>query len=269
MEKIGVIHYNFSFVEIEDFFKWCNENNLEYVELQRKDLWDNFFKIETVSKLLEKYKIKVSQLSCGNDFIQKTKDEFENQVKIVQTCCKIIKELGYNQLRIDGGWPKEDIDELKYKEMILEGIKRVVEIAEKENVFLVLDNHGQITNDYQFQLEVFEKINSKYLGANLDTMNYRWYGYPIEKLIDIYKSIAPYALHTHLKDGTGTRQNYIGKVFGEGEIPIKEAIKILKENKYKGVWCVEYEGKDKEIGYNKCVEILREYLNEQKGKMGK
>lgn len=261
MEKIGVIHYNFSFEKIEDFLRWCNENNVEYVELQRRDVWDEKFR--DVSKLLEKYNIKISQISCGNDFVQKTKEEFENQIKIVETCCKIIKNLGYNQLRIDGGWPKEGVEESKYKEMILEGIKRAVDIAEKENVYLALDNHGQITNDYKFQLEIFEKVKSKYLGANLDTMNYRWYGYPVEELIEIYKSIAPYALHTHLKDGTGSRENYIGKVFGEGEIPLKEAIKILKDNNYKGVWCVEYEGKDKEIGYKKCVEILREYLKNE------
>ncbi|MCS7179871.1 MAG: sugar phosphate isomerase/epimerase, partial [bacterium] len=74
---------------------------------------------------------------------------------------------------------------------------------------------------------------------------------------EIYKAIAPYTIHTHLKDGVGSRENYIGKVFGEGEIPIIDAIKILKENNYNGVWCIEYEGKDKEIGYKRCVEYLK------------
>ncbi|MCM8785731.1 MAG: sugar phosphate isomerase/epimerase [Candidatus Omnitrophica bacterium] len=250
MEKIGVIFYNFNFKDIGEFFNWCNENQVEYVEIYSRYL------VEELKKFINRYNIKISQVSAGNDFVQK-KEEFEKQVKMVGQLCKKVKDFGCNQIRIDGGWPKEDIDSSNYKELILDGIKRVVDFAEKESVFLALDNHGIITNDYQLQLEIFEKIKSKYLGANLDTMNYRWYGYPVEKLVEIYKLIAPYALHTHIKDGVGSRENYVGKVLGEGEVPVVEAIKILMENSYKGVWCIEYEGKDKEVGYKKCVEFLK------------
>ncbi len=250
MEKIGVIFYNFSFSNLEIFLNWGAENNVEYAEISKE-----YF--EEAKILIPKYNIKVSQVTARNDFVQKTEEEFSNQVKMVGELCKKVKDIGCNQIRIDGGWPKEGVEESKYKRLIMEGVERVVEFAEKEGVYLALDNHGIITNDYQFQIEIFEKIKSKYLGANLDTMNYRWYGYPVEKLTEIYKLIAPYTLHTHLKDGTGSRENYVGKVLGEGEVPVIEAIKILKKNNYKGVWCIEYEGKDKEIGYKKCVEFLK------------
>ena len=256
-EKIGVIHYNTADNNLEEFFSWCSKNDVYYAELQRKDVWDEKIKVDEVKKLLDKYRIKISQISCGNDFLQKTEEEFENQVKLVDKMCDIIKELGFNQLRIDGGWPKEGVEEKDYKKLIMEGIKKVVEIAEKKNVYLALDNHGTVTNDYLLQLEIFEEIKSKHLGANLDTMNYRWYGYPVEKLIEIYRAISPYVFHTHLKDGTGSRENYKGKVLGQGEIPITEVINILKENGYKGVWCVEYEGEDKNIGYEKSFEFLK------------
>ncbi|MGC8976775.1 MAG: sugar phosphate isomerase/epimerase family protein [Candidatus Ratteibacteria bacterium] len=250
MDKIGVIFYNFSFQDLKSFLEWCNEVGVEYAEIYNKYL-------PQASQLIKKYNVKISQVSAGNDFVQKTKEELLNQVKMVSELCKKVKDIGCNQIRIDGGWPKEGLDSSKYKELILEGVKRVVEYAEKENVYLALDNHGIITNDYELQLEIFEKINSKYLGANLDTMNYRWYGYPVENLKEIYKLIAPYTLHTHIKDGIGTRENYRGMVLGEGEIPVVEAIKILKEKNYKGVWCIEYEGKDKEAGYKKSVEFLK------------
>lgn len=256
MDRIGVIHYNFPDWSLEEFFLWCKDNQIRFVELQKQDVWDK--KIKEVAGLLNKHNINVSQISCGNDFIQKTSDEFENQLKIISGMCKIVKELGFHQLRIDGGWPKETVEEKNHKKLVLEGIKQSVEIAEKESVYLALDNHGTITNDYQFQVEIFKQIKSEYLGANLDTMNYRWYGYPVEDLSKIYQSIAPYAIHTHIKDGIGAKENYIGKIIGEGEIPIDEAIKILKENNYKGVWCIEYEGKDKEAGYKKSVENLKQ-----------
>lgn len=250
MDKVGVIFYNFSFQDLNSFLDWCSNVGVEFAEIYNRYLPE-------AKELIKKYNVKISQVTAGNDFVQKTEEELLNQVKMVSELCKKVKDVNCNQIRIDGGWPKEGVDSSKYKELIFEGIKRVVEFAEKEGVYLALDNHGIITNDYEFQIEIFEKINSKFLGANLDTMNYRWYGYPKEKLIEIYKLIAPYALHTHLKDGEGTRENYKGKILGQGEIPVVEAIKILKENNYKGVWCIEYEGKDKEIGYERCVEFLK------------
>lgn len=259
--KIGVIHYRIGEEGLEQLFSWCKENKVNYVELQRKDVWEgDKIKIGEVKSLIEKYGVKVSQISCGNDFVQKTEEEFENQVKLVSEMMKIVKEIGSNQLRIDGGREKEGVDEKNYKKLIMEGIKRVVEVAEKEKVYLALDNHGTLTNDYLFQIEIFESIKSDFLGANLDTMNYRWFGYPVEKLPEIYKTIAPFTIHTHIKDGTGTRENYKGKVLGEGEIPLLEAIKILKDNNYNGVWCVEYEGDKGEEGYRRSVIWLKENL---------
>jgi len=263
-KKIGVIKYNISDFTMEQLFRWCNENNVEYVELQRSDVWEDITKsenrIKDVSKLLQKYSIKISQISTGSDFLQKTEDTFQKQVWMVGEMCKMVKDLGFNQLRIDGGWPKEGIEEKDYRELIIKGVSAVVEIAEKEGVYLALDNHGVVTNNYVLLLDVIKTVNSKHLGTNLDTMNYRWYGYKVEELVNIYKKVAPYTFHTHIKDGTGSRETYKGTALGEGEIPLLDAIKILKENGYKGVWCAEYEGKEGADGYKKCVEWLRKNL---------
>ncbi len=262
MDKIGLIKYNVSNLSVEDFFRWCRENGVEYVELMRDDVWQDVtkqeFKIKEVSMLLDKYGIKVSQISAGNDFLQKSMEDFKKQVELVATMCRIVKDLGFNQIRMDGGWEKQGIEKKDYHRLILDGIKRSVDIAEKEGVYLALDNHGKVTNDYLFQLEIFDSVRSKYLGANLDTMNYRWYGYSVEELLGIYKKIVPYTLHTHLKDGVLIDSfKYAAKVLGEGEIPIVETIKMLKDAGYKGPWCIEYEGKDGIEGYKKSVEWLK------------
>lgn len=262
--KIGVINYNISDFPLEELFRWCSENRVGYVELQRKDVWPDITKMENktdeILTLIQKYGVKISQISTGSDFLQKTEEEFKKQVWMVSEMCKIIKDLGFNQLRIDGGWPKEGVEEKNYKELILKGVSMVTEIAEKEGVYLALDNHGVVTNNAPFLLDILQKVNSRHLGTNLDTMNYRWYGYSVSELPDIYRKVAPYVLHTHMKDGTGTRENYKGTVLGEGEIPLLEAIRILKETGYNGVWCAEYEGKEGADGYKRCVEWLKKNI---------
>ncbi len=263
--KIGVINYNISNFSVEELFRWCAENGVQYVELQRKDVWPDIEKpennVKETAALLQKYGIKISQISSGSDFLQKTDEDVNKQVWMVGKMCKIIKDLGFNQLRIDGGWPKEGVEEKDYRDLVIKGVSRVAETAEKEGVYLALDNHGTVTNDIVLQTGVLKTVKSKYLGANLDTMNYRWYGYKVDKLREIYKEIAPYALHTHLKDGTGSMAEYKGTVLGEGEIPLIDAIKIIKDAGYNGVWCVEYEGKEGAEGYRKSVSWLKNALS--------
>ncbi len=264
MNKIGVINYNISNFSVEELFGWCAENGVQYVELQRNDVWPDIEKpdnnVKETARLLQKYGIKISQISSRNDFLQKTEEDVNKQVWMVGKICKIVKDLGFNQLRIDGGWPKEGVEEKNYRDLVIKGVSRVTEIAEKEGVYLALDNHGTVTNDIVFQLDILKTVNSKYLGANLDTMNYRWYGYKVDELKEIYKEIAPYTLHTHLKDGIGTRAEYKGTVLGEGEIPLTDAIKTIKDAGYEGVWCVEYEGKEGAEGYKKSLSWLKNAL---------
>jgi len=264
MNKIGVINYNISNFSVEELFGWCRENGVGYVELMRKDVWPDIEKpentVKETSALLQKYGIKISQVAAGNDFLQKTEEDLNRQVWMLGELCKIVKDLGFNQLRIDGGWPKDGVAEKDYRDFIIKGISKAVEVAEKEGVYLALDNHGTVTNDIFLQTDILKTVNSRHLGANLDTMNYRWYGYPVDELSDIYRDIAPYTLHTHLKDGTGSRAEYKGAVLGEGEIPVADAIKILKDAGYDGVWCVEYEGKEGAEGYKKSVSWLKKTL---------
>ena len=44
---------------------------------------------------------------------------------------------------------------------------------------------------------------------------------------------------------------------GEGEIPVRQAMKILEKAGYNGVWCIEYEGKEGAEGYRKSLEWLK------------
>ncbi|MCM8756886.1 MAG: sugar phosphate isomerase/epimerase [Candidatus Omnitrophica bacterium] len=262
---IGVIYYNFSFNDFPDFFNWCREHQVNFVEIQANSLYQTGQPEEMAEKvavLLDEYHLCVSQLSAGNDFIQQTPEDLEKQINRMHQVFKLAHLLGTNLIRVDGGWPKEGVEESKFAKLILYGLEKTVEMAEKEDIYLALDNHGSVTNNYQFQLELLTQISSKRLGANLDTMNYRWYGYSVEELPSIYEKIAPYVRHTHLKDGVGARSEYQGKVLGQGEIPLSTAFSILKKHGYTGVWCVEYEGADKEKGYAESVAWLRKQLAE-------
>jgi len=267
MDKIGVIHYNFRGLTLEEVIAWCSRHGVGFIEIMQTDLLtdDPVRRTEDIAQILYRYGIKPSQVSTASDFIHSSQEELSAQLKRIQLIGTLAKKLGTDLLRLDGGTPKEGIFEKDHLRLISEGITQALEIAEKLNLRFALDNHGLITNNYELQLELFAGLKSKRIGANLDTANYRWFGYPVEKLPQIYTAIAPHVFHTHLKDCTGSKNKYAGTRLGSGEIPIVEAIRILKTAGYHGVWCVEYEGKEttENTGYMESVKWLKQTLAHQ------
>ena len=79
---------------------------------------------------------------------------------------------------------------------------------------------------------------------------------------EFYQQFAPYVFHTHMKDGTGSRENYQGAALGDGEIHLDYVVELLKDAGYDGVWCAEYEGPEVAggVGYRKCLEWMQQHI---------
>ena len=165
-------------------------------------------------------------------------------------------------IRTEGGWAKDEVPPEKYVEAISGCLRQCVPFIEPAGIRLAVDNHGLVTNDADLQVAIFEAVGSANVGANLDTMNYRWAGHDLAAIDRYYELIAPHVFHTHLKDGTGSRETYRGAALGEGEVHLDHAIACLRNVGYDGAWCAEYEGPETSqgVGYAKCCAWMRENL---------
>lgn len=273
--EFGLVHYNYK-APIEEFLLFAREAGFKCTELQSGDVWNSKVKetfedakkrAEKVRTLLDENGIRASAVAPQNDFVVPDKESMTIQVDRMRKFYELTKIVGAPMLRIDGGYPKDSVSEDRqlYIDLIVEGIQRCLEFTEKEGMYIALDNHGMITNDGDLQVEIIERIGSKYVYANIDTMNYRWAGYDLETIKDFYKKVAPYAIHTHMKDGIGAKENYVGYALGEGEIPLEYAIACLKSNGYKGPWLVEFEGtvttaEESAEGFRKSLNWLKQHV---------
>ena len=249
MSKLGLIHYNYASKSLDDFLKFTSETGFGYVELQINDVWNLETaapekNAEAVRKQVESYGLQVSALAAGNDFVVLEEEAVRSQVARMERIAGLATLIGTSVLRTEGGSPKDAVPESRWVEAMAGCLTRCIEFAEQKQVYLAVDNHGIVTNDGDLQVELFERVGSKHVGANMDTMNYRWAGHDLETVGRYYEIVAPYTLHTHLKDGTGSRGNYRGEALGEGEIDLKKAIRCLRDVGYDGVWCCEYEGSE-------------------------
>ncbi len=267
-KKLGVIHYNWPDYDLEGFAARASQIGYRYCELQINDIWDGRSRdgektAEETRRLLEKHGMQAAAVAAGNDFLQADPAALAAQIERYRYVCQIIPHVGTDIVRSDGGWNRDDqVPEDQWDSMMLEAFKRCADFLEELDVRIALDNHGLSTNDGDWQLSLIERVGSDRLGVNLDTMNYRWYGHDLERIDRFYEILAPHVFHTHMKDGTGSRQNYKGAALGAGEIHLDHAVKCLVDAGYDGVWTAEYEGPDAKggVGYEKCYNWLEKNI---------
>ena len=260
MAKIGVVHYNWRGYDLESFAVRASEIGYRHCELLIGDIWpdesvDGEPTALAVRELLDKYGIEVSALAAGNDFICADRVELDAQIERYRKVCELARHVGTDVIRSDGGHDRDGkVPQDQWEGMMGEAFKRCAEFLESCGVRIALDNHGISTNDGELQVRLIEKVGSDRMGVNLDTMNYRWFGHDLDRCDHFFAIVAPHAFHTHLKDGTGSRQDYKGAALGEGEVNLAHAVRCLKEAGYDGVWAVEYEGTEAKnaLGFEKC-----------------
>ncbi len=265
MVKLGLVHYNFP-GDLETFLDYAAQTGFGYVELQATDIWAKGAAYEeavnqarSVKLMLDEREMTASAVAAQNDFLVPTEQEMSYQVQRLEQVGNLAKIVGTNILRVDGGWAKEGVAKEQWFDLMLEGFSRSRGFAEAEGLLMALDNHGLVTNDAEVQIALFQQLETDCIGANLDTMNYRWAGHSLETVNEFYAKIAPYVLHCHLKDGRNSLSEYEGTALGEGELDLKWAAKCLQDAGYDGAWCVEFEGKtDPAEGYRKGLEWVKQ-----------
>ena len=264
--KLGIIHYNAPGPDLEGFLTYAADTGFTHVELQLPDVWpaeeeNPEARAERVRALLESKGLAASAIASHNDFVVLEPDEVKLQVERMKRISGLAKIVGTDTLRTEGGSPKDSVPEDRWAEAMVGCLIPCREFIEPMGIKLAVDNHGWVTNDGDLQLEVFKRVGSPNIGANLDTMNYRWFGHELKTIDRYYEILAPYVMHTHLKDGTGSRENYVGAALGDGEIHLMHAVECARKAGYDGVWCAEYEGReDSAIGYRKCLEWMKANL---------
>jgi sugar phosphate isomerase/epimerase len=267
--EYGLVFWNFRGYSLEQFAQYAGRTGFAYAEIPVACIWNEKdpgdypeARAGEVGLLLRRHGLRPSAVSAGNDFLQPDDAGMERQVERLKRVCRLARLAGTDLLRIDGGWPKPGVPESRWFDLIVAGLRAVKPFLEAEGYVLALDNHGVVTNDADLQVRIFEAVGCARLGANVDTMNYRWAGHDLETVARFYHVIAPYARHVHVKDGRGSRESYRGAALGEGEIDLRRAVSELLDAGYGGPWCVEYEGDPAtaEEGYRRGLEWLRAHL---------
>src|SRR6185436_2513788 len=108
----------------------------------------------------------------------------------------------------------------------------------EKNVSVLMETHGDAVKTEDV-LKIMQSADHKYVGLVWDACN--MWTITKEAPTDVYKKLSKYIHHTHIKDAKLENGKVNYTLLGQGEVPIFEAIDVLRKNDYKGYYSFEWE----------------------------
>ncbi|MFC4025079.1 sugar phosphate isomerase/epimerase family protein [Oceanobacillus longus] len=261
--------------------KWTTIDFIEYaksISLDGVELLDIYWKdndkdneIKQVTEALRKYNLSVSAYDVTNNFVKESSEERAQEVKKIQDGIQVAKQLGTNIVRVFCGDLHDDLTYEDGQKWIVEGLKNCAETAEKEQIYLAIENHGLLAGKSEQVEEIIQKVGSPYVKSTFDTGNFLLVH---EKPQQAFDRLKKDIVHVHFKDFrekdpsetvNGFRSTegveLIGTVPGDGQVDLAYIVEGLKAINYDGWLSIEYEGfEDAKVSNEEAVQRLRNLL---------
>lgn len=149
---------------------------------------------------------------------------------------------------------------------ISEGLHELGEYARPAGVTVIVESHGEFRRGVDL-IPILEGAKSKNVAFLWDAHHTCVEG---EKPADTFQQLGKYTRHTHLKDSLPIpgkpKEDRRYVLTGTGDIPVKEIVRVLASNGYKGYYCFEWEKRwhpeidEPEIAFPHYAKTMRGYL---------
>jgi sugar phosphate isomerase/epimerase len=151
---------------------------------------------------------------------------------------------------------------------ISDGLHQLGEYARPAGVTIIVESHGEFRRGEDI-IPILEGAKAKNVAFLWDAHHTCVEG---EKPAKTWAELGKYTRHTHLKDSLPIpgkpkeERRYV--LTGTGDIPVKETVRVLATNGYKGYYCFEWEKRwhpeidEPEVAFPHYAKIMRQYLAE-------
>lgn len=252
-------------------------DGIEFTDLPGETLEERKANAEKYRVEIERVGIDAVSYTIGASLYKDTEEERAAEVERLKGQVEVASILGVKLMRHDvcyalgKKWPARSFDGmLPY---IADGARKVTEYAETFGIRTCTENHGYIAQDSDRVERLFNAVHHDNYGLLCDIGNFICADEDTSKAVS---RVAPYAIHVHVKDfmirsePVGPCRNqtrgcnyFAGVVVGEGDVPVKKNLAILKRAGYEGYLTVEYEGNEDCIaGVSRGLSNLKGILKE-------
>lgn len=231
---------------------------IEFTDLKADGLDAQKRLAEEIRKEAERVGIAVAAYTIGGCLFKDSREEEAAEVARLRDQLDVAALLGAPLLRHDVCYSLGKTGAGRSFDLMLpyiaENARAVTEYAATLGIRTCTENHGRIAQDSDRVERLFNAVAHDNYGLLIDVGNFL--GVDEDPAIAVSR-LAPYAFHVHVKDFTrkmekdashphATRAGtYLGgAVIGEGIVPVKRCLNILKEAGYDGYVSIEFEGRE-------------------------
>jgi sugar phosphate isomerase/epimerase len=177
----------------------------------------------------------------------------------------LAQKLGVPYIRVFGNNIPDPSKKDETIERVAKGLETLARYADEKGVCVLIETHGDFSASDDL-LEVLNRVYSPAIGVLWDINHpYKAFGEPIELT---YERLGKYIKHTHIKDSKGMGKEAKLCLVGEGDLPIKQCIDLLKEHGYDGWLSLEWEKKwhpeleEPEVAIPAYIEYIKKILSD-------
>ncbi len=190
------------------------------------------------------------------------KENMDLQIKTAKDYIDLAEKIGTPYVRVLGDkepQPSIDID----LENVFNNFNKIIPYAKEKNIKLLIETNGVFANS-NIMLTMMSALKSEHVGVLWDVHHpYRFYNEPVSYT---YNKLKQYIEFVHIKDSVMDDGKVTYKIMGQGDVPVKDVLLLLKQNDYKGYvslewvkrWCAELE--EPGIVFSRFVNFIRDII---------
>ena len=221
--------------------------------------------------------LEISNYAIGANFLVDNEEAYEQEIARVKKEVDIANRLGVKLMRHDVA-SSPDISIANFNanlERLAAACREIAEYAGKYGITTSVENHGYFIQHSDRVQALIHAVDMPNFKTTLDVGNFLCAD---EQPIAGVKNNLPYASIVHIKDfyvrpagqnpGDGffqtTAGNYLrGAVAGQGDIPMRDVIQLVKSSGYDGYLSLEFEGvEDCEFGARVGLANVKRFWDE-------
>lgn len=264
---------------VEDVIDFTADHGGEHVEIVPLgyNLTEQPELIDTIVSKAAARGLEISNYAIGANFLLNDQDAYEQEIARVQREVDIAHRLGVKLMRHDvASSPDVSIANFNaHLEQLANACRRIAEYAASYGITTSVENHGFFIQQSDRVQALIHAVGLPNFKTTLDIGNFLCAD---EQPIAAVKNNLPYASIVHIKDFyvrpagqypgegffTSTAGQYLrGAVAGQGDLPMRDIIKMIKSSGYDGYLSLEFEGlEDCELGSRAGLANVRRIWDE-------
>jgi sugar phosphate isomerase/epimerase len=253
---------------------------IEFTDLMKDTLEEQLEYAKEIRAKADEVGIDICAYALGANLYQGSDEKNAAEVERLKGQLNVAKVLGAPVVRHDVCYREKDENGKvtsfgKMLPTIAKNARAVTEYAATRGIKTCTENHGFIAQDADRVEALYNAVDHENYGLLIDIGNFACAD---ECSVKAVSRLAPYAIHVHAKDfhiypfGESAPEGIksftsrglktlAGCAIGDGDIPTKQCIAILKKAGYDSYLTVEYEGSEDCIeGIKKGLAALKSYV---------